>query len=99
MKLFPELRRKLKTVHPVWQIVVGEKQIRPQRGSRDQFQRCNAVTGRRHLIAFIFEKKFEEVSYFGIVFDDQDRSGAGNPSSGLGVRANAAVLGECCFTR
>ncbi len=43
MKLLPQLRRDLKPVHAVRQIVVGEDEVGSDRSSRHQFQRRDAV--------------------------------------------------------
>ena len=76
MKLLPQLRGDLKPVHAVRQIVVREDEVGPDRPSRHQFQRRDAVRRCRRAMAFVLEEKLEELAHFGIVLDDQDRAGA-----------------------
>ena len=78
MKLLPQLRGDLQPVHAVRQIVVRKDEVRPDRPSRHQFQRRDAVRRRCRAMAFVLEDQLEEFAHFGIVLDDQDRAGAAN---------------------
>ena len=76
MKLLPQLRGDLKPVHAIRQIVVCKDEVRPDRPSRHQFQRRDAVRRRCRAMALVLEEELEELAHVGIVLDDQDRAGA-----------------------
>ena len=78
MKLLPQLCGELEPVHAVGQVVVGEDEVGPDRASRHQFQRCDAIRRCCRSMAFVLEKELEKFAHLGIVLDDQDRAGAAN---------------------
>src|SRR5690348_15904449 len=75
MKVLPQIYGKLESGQPIREIVICKDQVGPDNPSRNQVQRGRAVRRRRRAMAFLLEKEFEELAYFGIVLDDQDRAG------------------------
>ena len=76
MKLFPQFRGDLKSVHAIRQIMVCKNEFRSNRPLCHQFQRCGAVGRGCRVMALVLEVVLEEFSHFRIVLDDQDRASA-----------------------
>ena len=76
MKLLPKLCSELKPVHAIGKIVVGKDEIRPDRPSRHQIQRCDAVGRCCRAMALVLEEDLEEFAHLRIILDDQDRASA-----------------------
>ena len=72
----------------MWQVVVGENQIRPDHSVRHQFQRSDTVWRRDCAIAFAFQEYLEQLAHLGVILDGEDRAGVVN----LSGRARVGVL-------
>ena len=89
MKFLPQLRGELKPVHAIRQIVVGKDEVGPDRPSRHQFQRCDAIRRCRRAMALVLEEELEEFAHLRIVLDDQDRASAASAFSYPVIHARA----------
>src|SRR5665213_2030786 len=72
LKLRAQLLDNLESIQTFRQIVVCENEIRPDLAARDEIKRGDSVPRRRGMAALVLEQEIEQITYFGIVLDDQD---------------------------